>query len=111
MFVATNTVVVATKVVFAATNLCRDKSVFVATKLLSRPKCACFCVDKNWTNLYRDKSGINICVTSTRFSCCDDILVKGRGYMNQSKSVLLMALVFPLKMEGGEKYILVKGRG
>ena len=43
-----------------------------------------------------------------RFNCCDDILVKGRGYMNQSKSVLLMALVFPLKMEGERSILRVE---
>ena len=41
-----------------------------------------------------------------RFSCCDDILVKGRSYTNQSKSVLLMALVLPLKMEGERNIFL-----
>ena len=42
----------------------------------------------------------------TRFSCCYDILVKERSYMNQSKSVLLMALVLPLKMEGERNIFL-----
>ena len=69
---------------------------FVATKLLSRQKCVC-----------RDKTGINFCVTSTTSTyCCDDILVKGRSYMKQPKSVLLMALVFLLKMEGERNIFL-----
>ena len=53
------------------TRVCCDKNVFFAT---------------------------NIVVVATKV--CDDILVKGRSYMNQSKSVLLMALVLPLKLEG-----------
>jgi len=34
------------------------------------------------------------------------VLVKGRGYMNQSKSILLMVLVLPLKMEGEKNTFL-----
>ena len=59
-----------------------------------------FVASKTGTDFCHAKSGINICVTNTRFNCCDEILVKGRSYKNQSKSVLLMALVLPLKMEG-----------
>ena len=44
---------------------------------------ACSCRDKTWTHFCRAKSGINICV--------DDMLLKGRSYINQSKSVLLSA--------------------
>ena len=71
--------------------VCRDKSASVATKM-------CMFLSPQNLDFCRAKSGINICVTSTRFSCCDDILVKGWSYMNQSKSVLLMALVLPLKI-------------
>ena len=98
MFVATNVVVIATKVVFVAPEVC-----------LLRQKCAHFCRDKTWTDLCRAKCGINICVTTTRFgSSSDDILVKGRSYINQSKSVLLMALVHPLKMEGERNIFLLR---
>ena len=88
-------------------NFCLDTTfiatitMFVASNTyLSRQKWGCIC---------RGKSGIHICVTSTRFSCCDDILVKGRSYMNQSKSVSLMALVLPLKMEGERNVFLSRG--
>ena len=81
--------------------VCRDKSASVATKM-------CMFLSPQNLDFCRAKSGINICVTSTRFSCCDDILVKGRSYINQSKSVLLMALVHPLKMEGERNIFLLR---
>ena len=84
------------------------KVVFVATKRLSRQKCACFSRDKNAHVIVATKLGINICVTGTRFSCCDGILVNGRSYMNQSKSVLLIGSGRVFVENGrGEKYPLL----
>ena len=66
---------------------------FIATKVcLSRQKKkkkARFCRDKTWANVCRDKSSIIFDVTKTTFNFCDDLLVKGRSYMHQPKSVQL----------------------
>ena len=51
---------------------------FVATKV-------CLFLSPQNLDFRRGKSGINICVTSTRFSCCYDMLVKGWSYMKMAE--------------------------
>ena len=72
-FVATNVNVCRDKLTFVATNMCffcRDKSMLVSTKLLSRQN---FCLDKHGfvaKNIFRNKRHprVSVCVTSTRLS-------------------------------------------
>ena len=74
IFVATNTCLLRLKCVCRNKHwscldkscVCSDKSVFVATK-------TCMFLSPQNLDFCRAKSGINICVSSTRFSCCKGV--------------------------------------